>query len=68
MKALDDAGKDLSVEALVAALDKIKDYRDPLASGTTVSFGPAQRLGTSRVFISQIQDGRWKRVSDDLAY
>lgn len=68
IKALEDAGRDLTVATLVAALEKVKDYRDPLASGTTVSFSAKERLGTSRVFIAQIQNGRWKRVSDDLAY
>ena len=68
VKALEDAGRDLTVASLVAALEKVNGYRDPLASGTNVTFSPTARLGTSRVFIAQIQGGRWKRVSNDLAY
>jgi len=66
--AADKAGRDLSVDTLVRALETQKGYRDPFGSGPVIEFGPESRLGTKAAFLSRVVDGKWKKVSDILSY
>jgi ABC-type branched-subunit amino acid transport system substrate-binding protein len=66
--ALERAGRNLTVEALVTALEGIKDYRDPFEAGPPISFSPTVRLGTNRGFLAHVQNGRWVKVTGDLSY
>lgn len=67
VRALRDAGPDLTVDALVAAIESVDDYQD-IFGGPVLSFGPEKRLGTNESFLSQVQDGRWVRVTENLSY
>ena len=65
--ALDKAGRDLTVDNLVTALESIENYRDRFG-GPTLGFGPEVRRGTNAAFLAQVQNGRWVRLSDSMSY
>ena len=67
VSALRDAGPDLTVDSLVAAIESIDDYQD-IFGGPVLSFGPEKRFGTDESFLAQVQDGRWVRVTENLSY
>jgi branched-chain amino acid transport system substrate-binding protein len=66
--ALTKAGRNLNVDTLVAALEDIRDYKDPFEAGPPISFSPTKRLGSSQSFLVQVRDGRWAKVSETLSY
>lgn len=67
VRALRDAGPDLTVDSLVAAIESIDDYQD-IFGGPVLSFGPEKRIGTDESFLAEVQDGRWVRVTENLSY
>ena len=67
VRALRDAGPDLTVDSLVSAIESIDDYQD-IFGGPVLSFGPEKRFGTDESFLAQVQDGRWVRVTENLSY
>ena len=67
VRALRDAGPDLTVDSLVAAIESIDDYQD-IFGGPVLSFGPTKRIGTDESFLAEVQDGRWVRVTENLSY
>ncbi len=50
VEGLKRAGKDLTVENFIKAMESIKDFK---GIGPTITFGPNQRQGTRSVFLSQ---------------
>jgi branched-chain amino acid transport system substrate-binding protein len=62
------AGKSLSVDTLVGALEALQDYRDPFQAGPSISFSATKRLGTNQSFLVQVQQGRWVKASETLSY
>ena len=64
---LDRAGKDLTVDSFIKAMESIHDYKDIF--GTELSFGPEQHHGSTRSFLTVVKDGRWVPVEQSaLAY
>ena len=61
VKALEAAGKDLTTDSFIAALEGLK-FKDSIAD-TEMDFGK-DHLGSSKVYISQIQGGSWKVVGE----
>ena len=61
--ALDRAGKDLTTEKFLAALEGIQGYRDQFG-GPVISFGPNKHQGTTDVLFYQIQKGRFVQIAD----
>lgn len=66
VKALELAGRDLTVDSFVAALESIDNYEDIF--GYRVSFGPNQHQGVSESALSQIKDGRWHTLQESITY
>lgn len=66
--AADKAGRDLTVDTLVSALETMRGYRDPFGSGPVIEFAADKRLGTSAAFLSRVEGGKWKKVTDVLSY
>jgi branched-chain amino acid transport system substrate-binding protein len=65
--ALDRAGRDLTLDSFITALESIKDYKDIF--GSELSFGPNQHHGSTKSFLTVVKDGRWVPVEDTaLAY
>jgi len=68
IEGLKGAGKDVTVEGYVGALEKIDNYRDPFGSGPPIKFTATKHLGTNQGFLAQIKDGKWVKVASDLSY
>jgi branched-chain amino acid transport system substrate-binding protein len=67
LMALDKAGKELTVDSFIAAMESIHDYQDIF--GYALSFGPDQHHGSTKSFLSVVQNGRWVPVTQQaLSY
>ncbi len=67
LKALKDAGPDLTVDSFIKAMEGIHDYKDIF--GSTLSFGPNQHHGATSAYLSVVHDGRWMPVETEaLSY
>jgi branched-chain amino acid transport system substrate-binding protein len=65
-QAAGKAGKTLTTDSFVKAMDSIELSADIFGSPAQ-TFSPTKRLGNSDSRLSQIQDGRWRVVSDYTA-
>ena len=63
VKAALKVGPDLTTENFIKTMDSITLPTDIFGS-PEFSFSPTKRLGSQQVRLSQIQNGRWKVVSD----
>jgi branched-chain amino acid transport system substrate-binding protein len=67
LEALRRAGRDLTVDSLVTAMESLHEFTD--LYGNTYSFGPGQHHGSTKAFLAVIKDGRWVPVIEQpLAY
>jgi branched-chain amino acid transport system substrate-binding protein len=65
--ALDKAGKDLTADSFIKAMESVHDYTDIF--GTQLSFGPEQHHGSTKSFLTVVKNGRWVPVEQQaLAY
>ena len=60
-RALEKAGRDLTVESFLAAMESL-DYYDPI-TGNHVDYGPDDHQGSDATILSVIEGGRWKEVA-----
>ena len=67
IRAMEAAGPDLTTGKMLAELEKIKQYEDP-CGGQTLTFGPEKHQGADSLFWSQIIDGRWTVLEQNLPY
>ena len=67
IEGLKAAGKDLTVDGFIAAMEKIKNYQDIFGS-PPVSFGPEKHQGSNVSVLTQVKDRRWVRVDGPLSY
>jgi branched-chain amino acid transport system substrate-binding protein len=65
IRAAQKAGPNLSTESFIKAMDTMVIPPDIFGSAE-FTFSPQKRLGSDLARLSQIQDGRWKVVSDYL--
>ncbi len=63
IRAADKAGPNLTTDSFVKAMDTMSIPSDIFGSAPQ-TFGPKKRLGSNAARLSQIQDGRWKVISD----
>ena len=63
LRAVEKAGANLTTESFIKAMDTMKIPSDIFGS-PEMTFSPTKRLGNNISRMSQIQDGRWKVVSD----
>lgn len=61
--AANKAGKNLTTDSFIKAMDTMSIPTDIFGSAPA-TFGPTKRLGSDASRLSQIQDGKWKVVSD----
>ncbi len=67
LEALQRAGRDLTVDSLLHAMETITDFHDLF--GGTYTFTSANHHGATQAFLAVIQNGRWVPVLDHaLAY
>ena len=62
-KAAQKAGANLSTESFIKAMDTMVIPPD-LFGSAELTFSPTKRLGSDLSRLSQIQDGKWKVISD----
>jgi branched-chain amino acid transport system substrate-binding protein len=63
LRAVEKAGANLNTETFIKAMDTMKIPPDIFGS-PEMTFSPTKRLGNNISRMSQIQEGRWKVVSD----
>ena len=63
VQAAQKAGKNLSTDTFIKAMDTMVMAPDMFGSAE-YTYGPQKRLGSDLSRLSQIQNGKWKVVSD----
>src|SRR3984885_11018511 len=67
LEALRRAGRDLTVDSLVTAMESLHEFTD--IYGNAYSFGPKQHHGSTKAFLAVVKEGRWVPVIDQpLSY
>ena len=66
VQALEIAGRDLTREKLIAALESMHDVTDMF--GYHLSFGPNDHKGASESVLSVVRDGRWVTLAQRIGY
>jgi len=64
--ALERAGRELTTQGLVDALESITDSTDIF--GYRVSFGTNKHSGATESVLSQVQNGRWVKLDEAITY
>ncbi len=67
IQGLQNAGRNLTLEKLLAGIEAIKDYRD-VFGGPALSYGPDDHQGSTGSMLSVVENGKWKVVAQDLSY
>lgn len=66
IEALRRAGRDLTVDSFVTALESIDSYKDIF--GYTLSFSADKHQGVSESTLSQVRDGRWHTLETSISF
>ena len=64
--ALEMAGRDLSADGLMAALESMTDYEDIF--GYRLTFGPDDHKGVGESVLTTVVDGRWVTLEESIRY
>jgi branched-chain amino acid transport system substrate-binding protein len=59
--ALQKAGRDLTTDSFIAAMDSMKDWRD-IFDGPPLSLSPTDHHASNQSFLSMVKDTRWTPV------
>jgi ABC-type branched-subunit amino acid transport system substrate-binding protein len=62
-----NAGRDLSVDSLIAGLEKIQNWTTTFAAAP-VSFGPTERLGVRATSVMQVKGGKFVPITPPITY
>lgn len=62
--ALQKAGRDLTTDSFIAALESIKHYDDIFGS-PTMSFSATKHQGSTDAFLCQVKQGKWVQVGTE---
>ncbi len=60
---LEETGRELTPERLTRALEDMPAWSDPELGGVRVDYSATDHIGVHQVFIAQLDEGRWKRIS-----
>ena len=66
IRALEIAGRDLTREGLIAAIESMTDVTDVF--GYRIAFGPEDHKGVSESTLSVVKDGRWVTLAESISY
>ena len=61
LAALEKAGRDLTVDSFIAAMDSMNDWRD-IFEGPPLSLSPTNHHASNQSFLSVVKDTRWVPV------
>jgi branched-chain amino acid transport system substrate-binding protein len=64
--ALEIAGRDLSTDKLIAALESMTNYEDIF--GYRLTFGPDDHKGVDESVLTTVVDGRWVTLEESIRY
>lgn len=67
VRALEAAGRDVTLEKVLAALENIDHYEDPFG-GPSMSFSPTKHQGGDYLRFYQVRDGKWETVEENIPY
>jgi branched-chain amino acid transport system substrate-binding protein len=67
VRALDAAGRDVTVEKVLAALESI-DYYEDRFGGPSMSFSATKHQGGDYLRFYQVRDGKWETVEENISY
>ena len=65
--ALEKAGRELTTDAFIAALESIDNYEDPFG-GPSMSFSRDKHLGSNALNLYQVRDRRWETVEEWIPF
>jgi branched-chain amino acid transport system substrate-binding protein len=66
IRALENAGRDLSAESLITGMESITEYTDLF--GYTLGFGPEDHKGVESSALSVVREGRWTTAEESVTY
>ncbi len=66
-QGMENAGRDLTPDSLVAGLEKISNYQNMFGTAP-ISFSKGNHLATRNTFVAQIRKGRWEKLTDFMHY
>lgn len=67
VEGLKRAGRDLTVDKLIAAMESIKDWK-PEGMGSPVTYGPDRHLGLNGIRLSRAENGRIKPITGYIVF
>jgi len=67
VRSLEQAGPDITLEKVLAALETIDAYEDPFG-GPTLSFSPTKHQGGDYLNLYQVSDGKWVTVEEKISF
>jgi branched-chain amino acid transport system substrate-binding protein len=62
--ALEKAGRDLTTDSFIAAMENMKDWRD-IFGGPPLSMSSTSHHASSQSFLSVVKNARWQPVMND---
>ena len=66
VRGLEIAGRDLTREKMIVALESLAEYTDIF--GNRLTFGPDDHRGVDSSTLSQVRNGRWVRLNTVITY
>ena len=63
-RALEIAGKNVTVDSFIEAMESIKDYKIPFGH-SVLSFGPDKHLGSNDSYLFVVKDGKFVQVDNN---
>ena len=67
VRALQEAGPDLKLDAVLAALEEIDEYQD-IFGGPSLSLSPTKHQAANYLNMYQVNDGKWAVVERNISY
>lgn len=67
VRALEGAGPDVTVEKVLAELEKIERYEDPFG-GPSLSFSATKHQGGDYLNLYQVVDGKWVTIETNVSF
>lgn len=67
VEALKRAGKNLTTDGFVKAMESLKDFPQPLG-GANVTYGPKDHEGADTSALAVVQNGKWKTIKSGMKY
>jgi branched-chain amino acid transport system substrate-binding protein len=62
--ALEKAGRDLTLDSFIAAMESMKDWHD-IFGGPALSLSPTDHHASNQSFLSVVKNKRWTPVTDE---